>query len=268
MTTNQRRLNAEQVVWAALYFAAAGVASVLISNRVPSVGGSSALPTIVMVGLALLLFRAWHRFRNAIVRYPAWGVRIAYYRMNNAVLTPIMRMAHRRLGAVSVRGFDAYLGAESEADRQAHVQKVGEAIDLVERAWPARYARLRRLNPSLYVGRMRSGLGGGYYSNVNSIGLASWVVERASVEAIACLLCHELVHAFVESKGVRYTPLNESRYERLALIEMERWSKRLAEAGRLSEDVAYQLSALAAASRRRRWWYADGSWTFDLQPEV
>lgn len=160
--------------------------------------------------------------------------------------------------ATRVAGCDFYANLPSDPATVARLQRVTAAFDLIEEFWPVRYARLRSFAPRFVVTEVPRRVLGAYVTRENTIILQAAFVDQWQPESIAMVVCHELLHAFIDSRGVRGGPWMETRSELLADLEMRLWAARLLNAGAMPQQVARELKTIIERSRMRMWWHRDG----------
>ena len=253
-SNNMSRL--ERAFWSIVYFAT-GVGLALAAVQALDGTRAQSVRNIVVFAVASFWLGAWRQFRNRIVRDLGWGVRIAFGYLRIGVHGPMWSIIRRFAPAIRLHELDVYILAESPEQRASRQRKLSQAFELIRTLWPSRYARLQRLAPSVYVGIMRPA--GMFTPRSNVIGVQEGFVDARQPEAIAAVICHELMHAYIDSRGVLYTPWIETRAELLCNGEIHRWTQRLIRGHHITPQVSAELVAILEHLHKRWWWREDGT---------
>ena len=244
----------ERVVWTVLYFAVGIAICITISSSLndklaPLLGGAT----------AMLLLGSWRCFKRRIVRDLGWGARVIIIRLRTGLNPAVWYLIQRWVLTKRLHGLRVHFDRTS-ADRSAvRAEQLEKAMDLIRVVRPSRYARLLRLGPKLHVAEMRPGVGGGLLVGLNVIHIAEQLIDSYQPEAVACVLCHELLHAYIDSLGVRLTPWGETRFEFLAELEMRMWALRLSALNMMTPQIDLEIRWVIRGSWSHRWWLEDGT---------
>lgn len=141
------------------------------------------------------------------------------------------------------RGFEVVLAFNTD-DADALLQKIEDALSIIEEGDPRRYQRIRRDLRSVLI--TRAG-GPEFLPPLSACLLGYQLIKDATPVGLAFMIVHEAAHARLWRRGVRYDFQVRDRVERLCITE----ELRFAEAIHSSPDVIAWVRA--KLSNTRRW---------------
>jgi hypothetical protein len=130
-----------------------------------------------------------------------------------------------------------------EEDGEVLLDKITEALELIAVHDPSRFARIRRQLRAVFV----VPAGGEIYDHglAGYMATASLLRERPTAH-VALAIVHEAAHARLRANGIRSTPANLDRIERLCIAQEVAFAQRLPD--------AEALVTFARGKLGRPWW--------------
>ena len=112
--------------------------------------------------------------------------------------------------------------------REAQLQRVRAAVDLLAEHAPAQVGHMRHRMPRIFIGRLAGRLATWNEALGACVLSAEWVADKDTrPEEIASTLVHEVTHARLWAAGFRYHEAVRARIERVCFLAERNWARRL-----------------------------------------
>lgn len=158
-----------------------------------------------------------------------------------------------------VARFDGIGLADVRRRGDSFARTIGHSLRLVKELDARRYARITRLIRWIVNGVYVKGTVATYFLSIRTC----WVqfeddfpelTEDILAGIYACMLVHESTHGVIASRGIKYSPANRTRIERLCVTEETRFAERLV----ASDPARYPSSVFVLDFAAEHW---DDYWT-------
>lgn len=128
------------------------------------------------------------------------------------------------------------------SDREPAIQRVEDALRLIERCAPLHYRRIKNNLARIWVHLVPHGAGC-YSHSLNACLLDERIVtsETTTVEWIASAIVHEATHARLEKLGIRYHEALRQRIERICARRELDFARHLSGVDALQEEITWRL---------------------------
>ncbi|WP_316219166.1 hypothetical protein [Bradyrhizobium sp. SZCCHNR2026] len=128
------------------------------------------------------------------------------------------------------------------SDAKPAVQRIEDALRLIERNAPLHYRRVKNNLTRIWVNLVPHGAGC-YLHSLNACVLDERAVasQTATVEWIASAIVHEATHARLEKLGIRYDEAVRNRIERVCALRELNFARHLSGADALLEEINWRL---------------------------
>jgi len=129
-----------------------------------------------------------------------------------------------------------------QSDAKPAIQRIEDALQLIERCAPLHYRRVKKNLARIWVNLVP--YGAGYYlHSLNACVLDERIVasEPATVEWIASAIVHEATHARLEKLGIRYDEAVRNRIERICARRELDFARHLSGVDTLLEGINWRL---------------------------
>ena len=138
--------------------------------------------------------------------------------------------------------FDGIWVGSFRSDGEPAIQRVEDALRLIERCAPLHYRRIKNNLTRIWVHLVPHGAGC-YLHSLNACLLDERIVisETTTVEWIASAIVHEASHARLEKLGIRYDEALRQRIERICARRELDFSRHLTDVDSLQEEITWRL---------------------------
>jgi hypothetical protein len=128
------------------------------------------------------------------------------------------------------------------SDAKRAIQRIEEALRLIERSSPLHYRRIKNNLARIWVHLVPHGAGC-YLHSLNACLLDERIVasETTTVEWIASAIVHEATHARLEKLGIRYDEAVRQRIERICARRELDFARHLSGVDALLEEITWRL---------------------------
>jgi hypothetical protein len=127
-----------------------------------------------------------------------------------------------------------------QADAKPAIQRIEDALRLIEHCAPLHYRRVKNNLTRIWVNLVPHGAGS-YLHSLNACVLDERVVASATVEWIASAIVHEATHARLEKLGIRYDEAVRNRIERTCALRELDFARHLSGVDALLEKINWRL---------------------------
>jgi len=128
------------------------------------------------------------------------------------------------------------------SDAKPAIQRIEDALRLIERCAPLHYRRIKKNLARIWVHLVPHGAGC-YLHSLNACLLDERIVasETTTVEWIASAIVHEATHARLEKLGIRYDEAVRQRIERICARRELDFARHLSGVDALLEEITWRL---------------------------
>ncbi len=128
------------------------------------------------------------------------------------------------------------------SDAKPAIQRIEDALRLIERNAPLHYRRVKNNLTRIWVNLVPHGAGC-YLHSLNACVLDERAVasQTATVEWIASAIVREATHARLEKLGIRYDEAVRNRIERVCALRELNFARHLSGADALLEEINWRL---------------------------
>jgi len=128
------------------------------------------------------------------------------------------------------------------SDAEPSIQRIEDALRLIERSAPLHYRRIKNNLARIWVNLVPHGAGC-YLHSLNACLLDERKVasENTTVEWIASAIVHEATHARLEKLGIRYQEAVRQRIERICARRELDFARHLSGVDALLEEITWRL---------------------------
>jgi hypothetical protein len=129
-----------------------------------------------------------------------------------------------------------------QSDAKPAIQRIEDALRLIERCAPLHYRRVKNNLARIWVNLLPHGAGC-YLHSLNACLLDERIVasETTTVEWIASAIVHEATHARLEKLGIRYHEAVRQRIERICARRELDFARHLSGVDTLQEEITWRL---------------------------
>lgn len=128
----------------------------------------------------------------------------------------VLRTAVRLFPTAAAEGFDVVDWAGVGSALPQLVDRIREALRLIQEREPRRYGRLKKDVKRFLITRVA---GAEYIHAIRACMLSPKYLSEGSTEQIAATIVHEGTHARLSAQGIRYSPSLRERIERACVRE-------------------------------------------------
>lgn len=136
----------------------------------------------------------------------------------------VLRIGVRLFPRTGAHGFDVVDWAGVGPALPELVERLSDALQLIQEREPRRYRRLSKDIRRFLITRIT---GAEYFHTIRACMLSPQYLRKASTEQIAATIVHEGTHARLSSRGIKYKPALRERIERTCVREEITFAARL-----------------------------------------